>query len=731
MSLRPERLPARIAGLIAALLVPAAVLVSAPPAETKGHWPQKISVARDDAAGTLTLSTPYYAVTHDLKRGGAISRIAYRHGRADNLLVQPVETSVQLDDPNAAAPYSGPESLPLFNDVSDASPVVAHRSADGAEIVTVRCRLLDKNGRDSGVSTETTYAFRWGYIKIHKEVLFPAAPLRIKNLAILSTALHPSLSEYGYRNGVQERVFANLWSWRSEIIQWRQMRPGRQLDNFLQTRHLPRYLVFANPGVEGLEWFVGDDLSQWDFQMTGQPGTSFGHVSTTRNPLGVAVSLYPVNLYKGSVAVQGAYAFDYYLGMPILEGHAFNPWLNQRVAVNGGTWVSEEEIKKWAESGINIVTLHNDGPSRDGLFWRDGAYPPYPPEEMEKMDRVIELCHEYGIKIAPYFSNHELFGTVEEFLKHGRDWMRIVDDTGTNIDWRYGYYMCLKSGWLDFFKLCVDRVLKNHKFDGVYYDWNLALYCNNPLHVGKSSNGVPGDKGLGALALSPSGHWDQDELLDLVEWTRRRVGPDGLVLLHNTLVPMFATENFADYVVGMEFGYSLVSESFPKLRDLPLEWNFVGARSRAAISGGIIDSRAPRRLHQHMALSGLLTGVAPWRATPEALSLFRLLGPLGDLERYRFADWRNEAVRLEDGECASAVYSRVGESFVILGNFGPEPRTVACRIRPEALPSPLPALTSAEIVGGAPFARLDAGRLAGDGEAVTIPADGAVLVRLK
>lgn len=726
-----ERLSGKISGFVITLFVMASALFPAPPAETKGHWPQKTSVLRDDASATLTLSTPFYAVTHDLKRGGAISKIVLMNGRASNLLVQPIETSIQIEDKSVAAPYSGPDSLPLYSDLNDASPAVSHRTSEAAEIVTVRCRLLDKSGKESGVTIQTTYTYRWGYIKIHKDVLFPDAPIRIKNLGVFSTSLHPSLSEYGYRNGVQERVFANLWSWRSEIIQWRKMRPGSQLDNFLQTRHLPRYLVFANPGVEGLEWFMGDDLSQWDYQMTGQAGTSFGQVSTTRNPLGVAVSLYPVSLYKGSVAVRGSYAFDYYLGLPILEGHAYNPWLNQRVAINGGKWISEEEVKKWAESGVNVVTLHNDGPTRDGLFWRDGSYPPYPPEEMKKMDQVIDLCHKYGIKIAPYFSNHELFGTVEEYVHHGEEWKRIVDDTGTNIDWRYGYYMCLKSGFLDFFKLCVDRVLKNHKFDGVYYDWNLALYCNNPLHVGKTSNGVSGDKGLGALALSPTGHWDQDELLELVEWTRRRVGPDGLVLLHNTLVPMFATENFADYIVGMEFGYNLVSESFPKLEELPLEWNFVGARSRAAISGGIIAPRAPRRVHQHMALAGLLTAVAPWRATPEASTLFQLLKPLGDLEQYRFADWRNGAVTLDRNDCASAIYSQPGEAFVILGNFSAEAMSVTCRVLPGALPSPLSSVSSAELMAGETPVRLDAGRLTSGGEKVTIPGDGAVILRLK
>ena len=46
--------------------------------------------------------------------------------------------------------------------------------------------------------------------------------------------------------------------------------------------------------------------------------------------------------------------------------------------------------------------------------------------------------------------------------------------------------MCLRSGWLEFLKLSIDRVLKNHPLDGVYYDWNVALFCCNPLHEGKA-----------------------------------------------------------------------------------------------------------------------------------------------------------------------------------------------------------------------------------------------------
>jgi hypothetical protein len=115
----------------------------------------------------------------------------------------------------------------------------------------------------------------------------------------------------------------------------------------------------------------------------------------------------------------------------------------------------------------------------------------------------------------------------------------------------------------------IDTVLSHHALDGVYYDWNVALYCHNPRHVGGEviPSKIPS---MGAHAFSPLGHWDMDELVDLMEWTRKRVGQDGLVIVHNTMVPCAAIENFADYVVAMEWGYGKLSTGAPDLADLPL-----------------------------------------------------------------------------------------------------------------------------------------------------------------
>ena len=149
---------------IAVSAVAAAAIGSfaAPPTpKLRSTWPQPYAVERNEAAGLITLGTPFYTIEHDLKRGGAISRITLRNGRAANLLVSPIDTSVR------------DESGAVLTDLGDAAPKVTHRRAGLNEIVTVESALMDPQGRASGLRVMTTYEYRWGYVKIHREFLFP------------------------------------------------------------------------------------------------------------------------------------------------------------------------------------------------------------------------------------------------------------------------------------------------------------------------------------------------------------------------------------------------------------------------------------------------------------------------------------------------------------------------------------------------------------------------------
>jgi hypothetical protein len=282
----------------------------------------------------------------------------------------------------------------------------------------------------------------------------------------------------------------------------------------------------------------------------------------------------------------------------------------------------------------------------------------------------------------------------------------------------FGAQMCLRSGWLDHLKFTIDRVLKSHPLDGVYYDWNVALLCCNPRHEGLAGTNAPA-----------RGHWDIDELLDLMEWTRQRVGPRGLVIVHDTTTPMFSTENFADHVVATEWGYGKWTDRAPDLESLPLEWTLAGARSRGVISYGTLNDKSPAILHRLFAVEALLGGVTPWPASAATFELLPRLKPIGDFASYRFADWRNPAVTLSDPRCASAIYSRPGEAWLLLANLESTPRDVTCRLDASRLPVPMTRIVSATRIE--PSAELEVRQLCGAGVTLSLPAADLALIHLR
>ncbi len=685
--------------------------------EAASTWPQAYSVQRARARHLLTVRTPYYFFEHDLEHGGVLCRIRLVHGQATNLLIRPLATVIE-DERSAT-----------FTDLQDRAPRVSYKQDGLYEFVTVQSRLRDGAGRDSGLQLKTLYEYRWGYVKIHKQFTTARSGFRARDLRVVDTILAPSLGHYGYRDGLTEQEGAPPFSFGS--CHWGQLQFTPNSESAVKLRYLPRYWMFADPDVEGLEWFMGSELGQWDLQLTGSRGQGNCTVAPNLAPRGIDFSISAAQNLEHPISLPKTFAFDCYLGVPILEGHARPPWFHGSFNRNRGEWVSPEQVRRWADEGMQTVHCHNDGDYYDdGLFWRDGSYPPYP--DMDKYNQVIGECHRAGIRVATYFSNKELHPSTREFQEHGTEWGRKDREgklqhnffRGTN---EFGAQMCLRSAWLGFLKASIDRVLTNSPLNGVYYDWNVALFCRNGLHEGKQS----GEIGYG--------HWDIDELLNLMEWTRRRVGPQGLIIVHNTTTPMFATENFADYVVANEWGYGKWTDKGPELKDLPLEWSLVGARARGVISYGQLNSEAPKRLHRLFALEALLGGVTPWPASPETFELDSALKPVGDFQTCRFADWRNQAVTLEGTRCASAVYSRPNEAFLLLGNLDSTPQRLRCVLHPERLPFALRAPTSASLVCQRPGPAADSGdpqpvalpQLLGEGLTVDVPAEGVTVLRVR
>ena len=286
-----SRLPVQAAGLgfVAILVATVGALAGQPAPKLRSTWPQAYAVERNEALGILALSTPYYTVEQDLKRGGAVRRIALTHGKAANLLVEPIETRVR--DQNGA----------VLSDLNDSAPTVTRRREGLNEIVTVECALKGQDGRDSGLRVKSTLQYRWGYVKIRKELLAPADS-RVREVCPLATILAPSLSDYGYREGITEEEKAPAFAFGSN--RWGKLRLGHPADRALQTRYVPRSMIFADPGVEGLEWFVGSDLWQWELQLGGRRGEGQCVFQPSQAPPGLALAIAPYWSAEAAVALQ-------------------------------------------------------------------------------------------------------------------------------------------------------------------------------------------------------------------------------------------------------------------------------------------------------------------------------------------------------------------------------------------------------------------------------------------
>jgi hypothetical protein len=676
-----------------------------------GVYPEGHQVVEDAAGRRIIIRTPYYEVAHSLDLGGAVSEIILPHARPDNLLLSPCRCEVGLSGaPKPFAPAGSPR-------------VETAQEDDGVRL-SFEGPLQDADGKDSGIVLRTTYVHKWGHVRIRQELLVPPDGRDVQWLLMHSWTLRPEMTHFGVRAAAPAEVSSQPSAF--GVCQWGRFRPGRAFDSAWESRHVPRYVCFAAPGRYGLEWFIGSELAQWDYQVVGRPGHGSLCIASQPSPPGVVMRVCALDLPRGSLRLAGRYAFDSYIGIPIITGRAHAPFLH--TAFNR-RWPSNQTIEQWARGGIRTAHFHHDGDSfKDGLFWRDGTYPPFGPDDMKEYDRVIATCHRHGIRVATYFSNKELHPSVQAWKDHGGEWARLPDDRSEQVHNYYsgdefGAQMCLRSGWLEFFKNYVDTVLSHHDLDGTYYDWNLALYCHNVRHAGMVEPPAPG---IGALASSPAGHWDMDELLELMQWTRRRVGPDGLMIVHNTMVPMAATENFADRVVAMEWGYAPLSLAAPDLGDLPLEWSFMGARSRGVIGYGCLAPGAPESVHRQMTVRCLLSGVAPWPAQRLDLDMFKPLRRL-DLTQHVFHDWRSGVAQVSDpAAAAAALYSRPDHAVLVVGNLTARRRAVRCML--DLRRAGLSRMASFRVSSGRRTTTLNAARLRKPGIPVALPAHGVTVV---
>ena len=306
-------------------------------------------------------------------------------------------------------------------------------------------------------------------------------------------------------------------------------------------------------GVEGIEMSMGDDLGAWDNLGTNVPGLSRGAIYESMGLTAYEVVFAPLDSPRaGNIIPKGQYQFSYRLALPYVRKNMVPLELASAFLCPGfeTRWPAPAYLKEQKKRNMGMLRLHNDGDQyNNGIFWRDTDYPPYPEDEMKKMDQALADSQKIGIPVVPYFSVKEYHPETAGFQQDAERFARQVipgekfleNFFGTSL---FGMQMCLCSDWYETRRKTIEVTLDNHLFSGVYYDWCMGLECINPAH----NHGRR--------------HWDNDQLLRMIEWSRQKVGEQGKVYLHLTNVPSYPLENMANMVLTEE---SVYSEIFPEM----------------------------------------------------------------------------------------------------------------------------------------------------------------------
>ena len=135
-------------------------------------------------------------------------------------------------------------------------------------------------------------------------------------------------------------------------------------------------------------------------------------------------------------------------------------------------------LQHYADKGVRAMLIWR--------WWDAFAYP-LPIGHEEEFRRLVQACHQYGIKVVPYVGGFLLSDRAPEaaFFK---DEMRVAP-SGTyplkmpGLPTQYGTIVCQRSPWQDFLVDGIARLIDEYDVDGVYLDsTTIPWACRNELH---------------------------------------------------------------------------------------------------------------------------------------------------------------------------------------------------------------------------------------------------------
>ena len=475
----------------------------------------------------ITVANEYVRCVHDLRYGGEMTEAVILNGSGENLFVRPQCTIVGITENGSYHCYRSDAAV-----AENFSLTENH----GNPVLEFVCRPADAEGR---ALTGLTLRHRIEYTPqgeaLHRVTL--SAAQRITDLGMVQIGtLFPAkrMDTLAVTSARMEMPtpYGSFCRWYSAAQPF-------------MTRWVPNAMLVFQRGVEGFQFVRGENLAAWESIGGTLPGYGMGFFRYQRKLDAYEMRMAPLDCRRPGQYLEGDTEFEFSLAFPYVKKKIvpLAPCSGHLLQADRGfekRWPTEEDLSSWESAGCRLMRLHNDGDvAGNGIFWRAAAYPPYPPEEMKKMDAALAAAHRHHLDVVPYFSLHEYHPEAPGFAENAETWGRISEKGDGLIPsyfshGYYGYIMCLNSGWIQKRRDTIDEVLRNHAFDGVYYDWCSAAECINPAH-------------------GPH-HWDFRKLIEHLLWTYERVGKEGVMYLHQTGNPNIAAENLASLILTEETG---------------------------------------------------------------------------------------------------------------------------------------------------------------------------------
>jgi hypothetical protein len=658
----------------------------------------------------LIVRSPFWTVTHDLARGGAVVDIRFAHGREGNILRSPMATFVDgLSDlacPDAKATH--------------------RRRPDGVELV-VEGALADKNGKASSARFKTTYIYTPYSIRREIALRLPAgtkaktvSPLCLSlddRFTHYSAGLDPHSQSVSYESGL-----GPCWTGAIQPI------PSRGA--FFRDSWPPGWVTFHRPGGEAIQIVPSGDLSVWD-----APAAKGGHNSSdvARRPSLAAASGgdgqgWPPPIIEGgqgrftlararggfkvemsslhvakAAALPGELVFAASIGLVNLP--SAHPATMRMSMIGNPPFPSDALLKAWKRSGTEVLVImegvrwngrREDSPGGDGYwrsgtdrYWRMGGYPPYSaPADMRDLARLVKSAHRLGMKVVPYTAPAEIHPEVGVFNKSIQEWrQQVVPDGGTVFHSTgcypgavWGALVCPDSkGMQDFYLDFVKKYVRNHNFDGIYVDLASKVNCYNTLH-------------------GPAHHGGIDGLWDVLGKAREFLGPDKIIVGHNGNSNMMVTlSNLCDAVVTMEMfngpkvwnwdldivhSYIRAFPACPVLMIPDYRWFWTTtkrARAGRALEDGIAKSVLLGSALFHLDVYfdpwkwGYRDGAASVRDPRSLWAMFHRLKAM-NLEGMQFDDYQTKVVRTNRPGVLGARYHDSKRQVIVLANISNKPQ---------------------------------------------------------